>query len=138
RIVPQEAHACAHEGSKEDTELAYSWNERDLEVGGRLEVAYDIGECDIGSCRNGTWPDCQAVEPVRDVDGIGHSHDHHHDKGYVERPEVYMEPLEERERNGRIKTRRSHEGKTNPGSYYELNEQPQTTGKPLHVAFDRL
>ena len=74
-VVPEEPDAGADDRPAEDGQLPGSRHIGDLEVGGDLDVAGEVGEQQVGHETGDRRADGEAVQTVGEVDGVGGAHD---------------------------------------------------------------
>src|SRR5579862_2442107 len=76
RVVPKEAESGAHHGAAENGELADVGDALNFKIFGEARVAGNVSEDGESTGGNERAADGQAVEAVREIDGVGRADDY--------------------------------------------------------------
>ena len=108
-IKPEEAQACTNHGTTEDRQFPTASDIGNLKVISKPRVSSQITKKHECTTRHEDRADGEAIQPIRQIDGIGCGQDDKHNKGNIEPSEVRCDTLKKGEMDSRVKFEHRHQ-----------------------------
>ena len=125
-------------GPAEDGQLPSPGHVGDLEVGGNLDVAGEVGKQKVGYEAGDRRADGEAVQAVRKVDGVRRPHDDEGRKKHIPPSQVWQDCFEKRDRYAGVEPGFDVEGDADKQRDGDFRRQPDLSRHPPAVLLGEL